>query len=62
MKYVLNFCFVKDEHGVPKEVPASSIERDASGQIRNIFNKTVYVYNMVDPITGEIIQVDPNDP
>lgn len=53
----------KDEHGVPKEVPASAIERDpSSGAIRNIFNKTVYVYNMVDPITGDIIQVDPNDP
>lgn len=53
----------KDEHGVPKEIPASAIERDpSSGVIRNVFNKTVYVYNMVDPITGEIIQVDPNDP
>lgn len=53
----------KDERGIPKEVPASAIERDpSSGAIRNVFNKTVYVYNMVDPITGEIIQVDPNDP
>lgn len=53
----------KDERGIPKEVPASAIERDpSSGAIRNVFNKTVYVYNMVDPITGDIIQVDPNDP
>lgn len=53
----------KDERGVPKEVAASDIERDPlSGVFRNVFNKTVYVYNMVDPITGEIIQVDPNDP
>lgn len=53
----------KDERGVPKEVAASEIERDpTSGVFRNVFNKTVYVYNMVDPITGEIIQVDPNDP
>jgi len=53
----------KDERGVPKEVPASEIERDpTSGVFRNVFNKTVYVYNMVDPITGEVIQVDPNDP
>lgn len=53
----------KDERGVPKEVPASEVVRDpSSGAIRNVFNKTVYVYNMVDPITGEIIQVDPNDP
>ncbi|XP_031623900.1 protein 4.1 homolog isoform X2 [Contarinia nasturtii] len=53
----------KDEQGIPKEVPASEVVRDpSSGAIRNVFNKTVYVYNMVDPITGEIIQVDPNDP
>lgn len=53
----------KDERGIPKEVPASEVSRDpSSGAIRNVFNKTVYVYNMVDPITGEIIQVDPNDP
>lgn len=53
----------KDERGVPKEVPASSVERDpSSGAIRNVFNKTVYVYNMVDPITGEVIQVHPDDP
>lgn len=53
----------KDERGIPKEVPASEVVRDpSSGAIRNVFNKTVYVYNMVDPITGEIIQVDPNDP
>lgn len=53
----------KDEHGIPKEVDASTVDVDPNtGAIRNIFNKTVYVYNMVDPITGEVIQVDPNDP
>lgn len=53
----------KDERGVPKEVDASSVDVDPNtGAIRNVFNKTVYVYNMVDPVTGEIIQVDPNDP
>lgn len=53
----------KDERGVPKEVDASTVDIDpTTGRIQNIFNKTVYVYNMVDPVTGEIIQVDPNDP
>lgn len=53
----------KDERGIPKEVDASTVDVDPNtGAIRNIFNKTVYVYNMVDPVTGEIIQVDPNDP
>lgn len=53
----------KDERGVPKEIDASKCDVDAvTGRVQNIFNKTVYVYNMVDPVTGEIIQVDPNDP
>lgn len=53
----------KDERGVPKEIDASTVDVDpTTGRIRNVFNKTVYVYNMVDPVTGEIIQVDPNDP
>lgn len=53
----------KDERGIPKEHDASSIDVDPStGRVRNIFNKTVYVYNMIDPVTGEIVQVDPNDP
>lgn len=53
----------KDERGIPKEVDASNCDVDVvSGRVRNIFNKTIYVYNMVDPVTGEIIQVDPNDP
>lgn len=53
----------KDERGVAKELDANSVDVDPStGAVRNVFNKTVYVYNMVDPVTGEIIQVDPNDP
>lgn len=53
----------KDERGVAKEVDANAVDVDEhTGAIRNVFNKTVYVYNMVDPVTGEIIQVDPNDP
>lgn len=53
----------KDETGKPQEVDPATCDIDpTSGRIRNIFNKTVYVYNMVDPVTGEIVQVDPNDP
>lgn len=53
----------KDQLGRPQEVDPSTCDIDpVTGRIRNIFNKTVYVYNMVDPVTGEIVQVDPNDP
>lgn len=49
----------KDERGVSKEIDASKCDIDQqTGRVHNIFNKTVYVYNMVDPVTGEIIQVD----
>ncbi|XP_037917599.1 protein 4.1 homolog isoform X3 [Hermetia illucens] len=52
-----------DEEGRPQEIDPSTCEIDPeTGRIIKVFNKTVYVYNMVDPITGEIIQVDPNDP
>lgn len=53
----------KDPHGRPQEVDPESCDIDpVTGRIQNIFNKTVYVYNMLDPVTGEIVQVDPNDP
>lgn len=53
----------KDAQGRPQEVSPESCDIDpVTGRVQNIFNKTVYVYNMVDPITGEIVQVDPNDP
>lgn len=53
----------RDHLGRPQEVDPATCEVDqVTGRIRNIFNKTVYVYNMVDPVTGEIVQVDPNDP
>lgn len=42
--------------------PAACDVDPVTGRVRNIFNKTVYVYNMVDPVTGEIVQVDPSDP
>ncbi|XP_055383445.1 protein 4.1 homolog isoform X2 [Condylostylus longicornis] len=52
-----------DERGRPQEIDPQTCDIDPiTGRINKIFNKTVYVYNMVDPITGEIIQVDPNDP
>lgn len=53
----------KDASGVPQEVDPSTCDIDpTTGRIQNIFSKTVYVYNIVDPITKEIIQVDPSDP
>lgn len=52
-----------DERGRPEEIDPQTCEIDpVSGRVLKFFNKTVYVYNMIDPITGEIIQVDPNDP
>lgn len=53
----------KDQQGRSQEVDPNTCDIDpVTGRIRNIFNKTVYVYNMVDPVTGDIVQVDPNDP
>lgn len=53
----------KDQQGRPQIVDPKTCDIDpVTGRINNIFSKTVYVYNMVDPVTGEIIQVDPNDP
>lgn len=53
----------KDEMGRPQEVDPATCDIDPeSGRIRNVFNKTVTIYNMKDPVTGELIQVDPNDP
>lgn len=52
-----------DSNGRPQQVDPATCDVDpVTGRVRNIFNKTVYVYNMVDPVTGEIVQVDPNDP
>lgn len=53
----------KDERGQSKTIDANTCDIDpVTGRVQNIFNKTVYVYNMVDPVTGEMIQVDPSDP
>jgi band 4.1-like protein 1/2/3 len=51
-----------DQSGKPQEVDLNSCEIDPSGRIRNVINTTVYVYKMVDPVTGEVTNVDPNDP
>ncbi|XP_055528960.1 protein 4.1 homolog isoform X4 [Wyeomyia smithii] len=53
----------KDERGKPEEVDLNGVDLDpVTGKINNIATKTVYVYKMHDPITGETYQVDPNDP
>ncbi|XP_063696113.1 protein 4.1 homolog isoform X2 [Culicoides brevitarsis] len=48
----------RDERGRPQELDPKTVEINQSG----VINKTVYVYKMVDPVTGKTIQVDPNDP
>lgn len=48
----------RDERGRPQELDPKTVEITHSG----VINKTVYVYKMVDPVTGATIQVDPNDP
>jgi band 4.1-like protein 1/2/3 len=54
----------KDEQtGKAQEVDLNTCEIDPiSGRIQNVINTTVYVYKMVDPVTGEVINVDPSDP
>uniref|UniRef100_W4VRQ9 Putative coracle n=1 Tax=Corethrella appendiculata TaxID=1370023 RepID=W4VRQ9_9DIPT len=53
----------KDERGKPEEVDVNSCDIDPeSGKIRSIATKTVYVYKMRDPITGETYKIDSNDP
>uniref|UniRef100_A0A182FVN0 Moesin/ezrin/radixin homolog 1 n=1 Tax=Anopheles albimanus TaxID=7167 RepID=A0A182FVN0_ANOAL len=52
-----------DERGRPEEVDVSTVDLDAeTGRIRDIAPKTLYLYKMRDPITGETYNVDPNDP
>lgn len=53
----------RDERGKPQDVDLKSVEYDEkTGRILNVVANTIYVYKMVDPITGEIVQVDPDDP
>ncbi|KPJ03023.1 Protein 4.1-like [Papilio xuthus] len=51
----------KDEKGRVKEVdPRECTIDETTGRI--ITTKTVYLYQIIDPITGETIDVDPDDP
>lgn len=53
----------RDERGKPQDVDLKSVEFDEkTGKILNVVTNTIYVYKMVDPITGEVVQVDPDDP
>lgn len=53
----------KDERGKPKEIDPSICDIDPdTGKIKHILDKTLYVYKMIDPVTGEMVNVDPNDP
>lgn len=53
----------RDERGKPQDLDLKTVEFDEkTGRILNVVTNTIYVYKMVDPITGEIVQVDPNDP
>lgn len=51
----------KDDKGRVKEVdPKECTIDETTGRI--ITTKTVYLYQIIDPITGETIDVDPDDP
>lgn len=51
----------KDDKGRVKEVdPKECTIDETTGRI--ITTKTVYLYQIVDPVTGETIDVDPDDP
>lgn len=53
----------RDERGKPQDIDLKSVEFDEkTGKILNVVTNTIYVYKMVDPVTGEIVQVDPDDP
>ncbi|KAB0803412.1 hypothetical protein PPYR_00382 [Photinus pyralis] len=53
----------KDPSGKIQEIDPKDCQIDEStGRIINVTTQTVYMYNMIDPKTGKIVQVDPNDP
>jgi band 4.1-like protein 1/2/3 len=53
----------RDERGKPQDIDLKTVEFDEkTGRILNVITSTIYVYKMVDPVTGEVVQVDPNDP
>nr|CAH7720845.1 unnamed protein product [Callosobruchus chinensis] len=52
-----------DPTGKVKEIDPKDCQFDEkTGRIINVTTHTVYIYSMVDPKTGKIVQVDPNDP
>ncbi|CAH1977577.1 unnamed protein product [Acanthoscelides obtectus] len=52
-----------DPTGTVKEIDPKDCQFDEkTGRIINVTTHTVYIYSMVDPKTGKIVQVDPNDP
>ncbi|XP_018563354.1 protein 4.1 homolog isoform X3 [Anoplophora glabripennis] len=52
-----------DPTGKVKEIDPKDCQFDEkTGRIINVTTQTVYIYSMVDPKTGKIVQVDPNDP
>ncbi|XP_030765242.1 protein 4.1 homolog isoform X2 [Sitophilus oryzae] len=52
-----------DPTGKVKEIDPKDCQFDEkTGRIVNVSTQTVYIYSMVDPKTGKIVQVDPNDP
>ncbi|XP_045460077.1 protein 4.1 homolog isoform X2 [Harmonia axyridis] len=49
--------------GRVREIDPKDCQFDENtGKIINISTQTVYIYSLVDPKTGKIVQVDPNDP
>ncbi|XP_063918799.1 protein 4.1 homolog isoform X3 [Zophobas morio] len=52
-----------DPTGKVKEVDPQDCQFDEkTGRIVSVTTQTMYIYTMVDPKTGKIIQVNPNDP
>ncbi|XP_065167109.1 protein 4.1 homolog isoform X2 [Atheta coriaria] len=46
-----------------KEIDPKCCQIDPkSGKIQKISTQTLYMYSMIDPVTGKVIQVDSNDP
>jgi hypothetical protein len=52
-----------DPTGKVKEIDPKDCQFDENtGRIVSVTTQTVYIYTMLDPKTGKIIQVNPNDP
>ncbi|XP_076268859.1 erythrocyte membrane protein band 4.1 like coracle isoform X2 [Rhynchophorus ferrugineus] len=52
-----------DPTGKVQEIDPKDCQFDEkTGRIINVTTQTVYIYSMVDPKTGKVVQVDPDDP